>query len=55
MKELDTSGPTSLATVKLESGGTKYVRLYVRDDGVVVALDMLEKPEPEKPDGGGAK
>jgi hypothetical protein len=31
MRELDTSGPTSLATVKLESGGTKYVRLYVRE------------------------
>lgn len=44
MRELDTSGPTPLATVKLESGGTKYVRLYVREDGVVVAKDMLDTP-----------
>ena len=44
MRELDTSGPTPLATVKLESGGTKDVRLYVREDGVVVAKDMLDTP-----------
>jgi hypothetical protein len=40
---LDTSGPTCLATLPT-SGGTEYVRLWVREDGVVVALPMLDNP-----------
>jgi hypothetical protein len=43
-RELDVSGPTSIATVKTENGSS-FVRLYVREDGVVVAVDMLKQPE----------
>lgn len=37
---LDVSGPTSLASVETEKGYI-YVRLFVRDDGVVVAKPMV--------------
>lgn len=37
LRELDVSGPTALASLALPDGGSEYVRLYVRPDGVVVA------------------
>lgn len=44
---LDTSGPTPLAHFP-DGDGIEYVRLWVREDGVVVALPMLVKP-PDPP------
>lgn len=45
MKLLTVSGTTSLVSVHEKTGGTSYYRLWLREDGVVVALPMSEKPE----------
>ncbi len=45
MKLINVSGTTSLVTVQLAKGTTEYYRLWLRNDGVVVALPMTEKPD----------
>ena len=44
MELLTVSGVSSLVTVQ-EKEGTSFYRLWLRKDGVVVALPMTEKPD----------
>ena len=48
LREIDTSGPTSLVTVVSETGGSEFMRLFLRPDGVVVALPMSSQGIVEK-------
>lgn len=45
LKLLEVSGPTSWATVRDAQGRLSHARLYVREDGVVVARPVIPTDE----------